>query len=382
MIIYKLIKKEVTHFFRNKTNVFTMFIFPVVLILVMGSALNNLMNVDKNIFEDKKIYYKINTTNDENKTFSAFYNFVNLYEKEVKINFIQIYDEEKAKSEVNKKYALAFIKVNDDNFEFYRSEKDESNAQKILKNLFEEYINQYYLTNNLAIYNPSKIIKIINEESLIDIKEEGISNNGISSFTYYTFVEMVLIILYISTITSVSFYEESFHKTLLRLKVSKISNLSILISKIMIGIIIGLIQVVVIYFVSNVFLKVSWGDNIFEVFVVLISFIIFSSVLGICASIIFKDSKTTSSVLNTFIIVLGFLGGSYVPISLIKSIKITSILSKFTPTYWANISLLSLSSNISTNYFYISVSISLGISILLIFTSLIFSKLRVGDNFD
>ena len=36
-------------------------------------------------------------------------------------------------------------------------------------------------------------------------------------------------------------------------------------------------------------------------------------------SMIFKDNKTASSVINILIIILGFLGGSYMPISLIKS---------------------------------------------------------------
>ena len=49
MILISLIKKEVLHFFRNKSNVATMFIFPIVLIIVMGFSLNGLMNVDHNI---------------------------------------------------------------------------------------------------------------------------------------------------------------------------------------------------------------------------------------------------------------------------------------------------------------------------------------------
>ena len=55
MILISLIKKEVLHFFRNKSNVATMFIFPIVLIIVMGFSLNGLMNVDHNIFENEKI---------------------------------------------------------------------------------------------------------------------------------------------------------------------------------------------------------------------------------------------------------------------------------------------------------------------------------------
>ena len=63
MILIKLINKEVLQFFRNKSNVATMFIFPIVLIVVMGFSLNGLMNVDHNIFENEKVYFKVNTLN-------------------------------------------------------------------------------------------------------------------------------------------------------------------------------------------------------------------------------------------------------------------------------------------------------------------------------
>ena len=65
MVLFTLIKKEIMQFFRNKTDVLTMFIFPIVLIVVMGTALNGLMNVDKNIFKDKYVYYKVENI-DEN----------------------------------------------------------------------------------------------------------------------------------------------------------------------------------------------------------------------------------------------------------------------------------------------------------------------------
>ena len=60
MILLTLIKKEVKAFFRSKSDVIVMLIFPVILIFVMGKSLNNLMSVEKNIFDNKVIYYRIN----------------------------------------------------------------------------------------------------------------------------------------------------------------------------------------------------------------------------------------------------------------------------------------------------------------------------------
>ena len=48
--------------------------------------------------------------------------------------------------------------------------------------------------------------------------------------------------------------------------------------------------------------------------IVLISLIIFSSILGVTISFVFKDNKVASSIINTLLIVLGFLGGAKVRI--------------------------------------------------------------------
>ena len=181
------------------------------------------------------------------------------------------------------------------------------------------------------------------------------------SYTYYTFAELVIIILYISSITSISLYKERYLNTMSRMRICNISYLSILTSKVVLGIIIGIIQISVVFIVSRFMLNVNWGNNLGSIFLVLICLIIFSSILGVVTSVIFKDHKTSTSVCNILIIIMGLLGGSYMPISLITSSPITNFVAKISPTYWANISILSLSYGIKTIYPYISIIISIGL---------------------
>ena len=378
MVLFILIKKEVMQFFRNKTDVLTMFLFPIVLIVVMGISLNGLMNIDKNIFENKKVYYKVDNLNKDEKYLNIFNSFKYSCEESIKVKFEKIKDNDKAKNIVDKGEAIAFININKDSYDYYISENKEISEQNIFKNVFKEYLDRYALIDSL---NPSDIKEIIKKESLITLNEEGVSSNGVDSFTYYTFSILILIILYISGITSISMYKDNFQRTFSRLKVSKVNNLTLISSKIMLGVVIGILQVIVIYIISTVFLKVNWGDNLLQIFLVLISFIIFSSVLGISISMIFDENKTANSVINTIIIILGFLGGLYIPISLINSINITSKLSQLTPTYLANISLLSFSTGLSNIYTYKSIALSLGLSILLISIGLVVRKIKAGDRF-
>ena len=377
MVLFSLIKKEIIHFFRNKSNVVTMFIFPVVLLVIMGFSLNGLMNVDTNIFENKKVYYKINDFNIENNYLQLFKSFKHNCEEELRIEFQEINEENYGKDSVNKYEALAFISINEDKYDFYRNENKEDRSQKIFRSIFKQYLESYSVIN-IALEKNSNILKEIKESEVI-VDDQGISNEGISSFAYYTFAELVLIIVYISQITSVSTYNEGVEKTYLRLKVSKASEITIILSKLILGIVVGILQILIVYFVSTVFLNINWGENIREIIAVLIALIIFSSILGITIGYVFKDSKAASSVINISLIVLGLLGGSYLPISLIKSNMITSLLCKITPTYWANISLLSLSSGIKTNYSIISIALSLELSLILLIICIFSNSFKVGD---
>ena len=123
MILISLIKKEVLHFFRNKSNVATMFIFPIVLIVVMGFSLNGLMNVDHNIFGNEKVYYKVNNINYDSRYLQVFNSFKESCENNMKIEFEEISNESEGKGKVNNSQGLAFVNIYEDKYDFYRSEK-------------------------------------------------------------------------------------------------------------------------------------------------------------------------------------------------------------------------------------------------------------------
>ena len=348
MILLTLIKKEIIQFFRNKTDVITMLIFPVILIFVMGKSLNGLMSMDKNIFSGKTIYYNIENDGGKNNNVQVFYDFITEFQKTSDIKFVQSNNIEKITQLVNKNEAICFINIDGDDIDYFRNENEESTESKVFRNLYEQYMKKYTFIHYIAKTDSTKVSKILSSKNNTEIKLEGIGYDEVNSFTYYTFVELTLIILYISTITSISMYKEKFLHTMTRLRVSNIKKINIIISKIDLGIIIGLMQILIVYICSTKLFDVDWGENTTYILLVLISFIIFSSVLGIFMYMVFDDQKTAYTFSNMLIIVMGFLGGSYVPLCLVKSARITSFLCQLMPNYWVNISLLGLNYNIDT----------------------------------
>lgn len=382
MILLTLIKKEVKQFFRSKSDVIIMLIFPVILVFVMGKSLNGLMSMDKNIFNNKIIYYRVNAPINNEKNLQLFYDFMIHFEKSTNVKFIENNKYKDATNEVNNNNAICFIDIYDNGINYFRNEKRESTESKIFRNLYEQYMKKYDFLQSIYKSNPQQIKNALEYEIKILLKNEGIDQEEVNSFTYYTFAELTLIILYISTITSISMYKEKSLHIMTRLKVSNANKINILLSKIILGLIVGILQIAIVYTISTKFFKINWGGNLLYIFIVLISLVIFSSVLGIFMSIVFPDQKTAYTANNILIIIMGFLGGSYVPICLVKSSRITSFLSEIMPSYWANISLLSLSYNVKTKYYIISIFISLSLSILMLIIGNLVSKLKVGGSFD
>ena len=377
-----LIKKEIKEFFRSKSDIIVMLIFPLILIFVMGKSLDNLMSVEKNIFNNKTIYYRINAPINNEKNLQIFYDFMINFEKKTNVKFIENKNYREVINDVNNNKAICFMDIYDNKINYFRNEKKESTESKIFRNLYEQYMRKYSFLQTMSKSNLNQMTNLSNYQMKILLKDENINEEEINSYTYYTFAELILIILYISTLTSISMYKERFLHTMTRLKVSNTNRFNILASKIDLGIIIGLMQTLVVYIVSAKLLHVNWGDNLTYIMLVLISFIIFSSVLGIFISMIFHNQKTAYTVNNILIIIMGLLGGSYVPICLVKSSKITSFLCNIMPNYWANIALLGLHYNMETKYYIISILISLSLSLIMLIVGNFISKQRVGGNFD
>ena len=382
MILLNLINKEIRQFFKCKSDVIIMLIFPIILIFVMGKSLNGLMGMEKNIFNNKIIYYRINTPIENEVDLQLFYDFMIHFEKSTNVKFVENKNYKEVINDVNSNKAICFMDIYDSHINYFRNENKESTESKAFRNLYNQYIRKYAFVQSNYKLNSQQVKNILNYEIKIFIQNEGINKEEVNSFTYYTFAILSLIILYISTLTSISMYNERFLHTMTRIKVSSTKKINILISKIFLGITVGLLQIAIVYIYSMKFLHVNWGKNLYLILIVLISFVIYSSVLGIFMSMIFSNQKTCYMVNNMLIIIMGFLGGAYVPICLVKSSRITSFLSEIMPNYWVNIAVLSLNYNIKTNYYIISIFISLSLSVLMLIIGNIISKLKAGGSFD
>ncbi|MGL5084584.1 MAG: ABC transporter permease, partial [Clostridium sp.] len=95
------------------------------------------------------------------------------------------------------------------------------------------------------------IQEILSSEEVKYVKETSIGGNVVTSFEYYTFAELALIILYISLVTSQAVYNEGRLMTINRVRLSKATDLQLILSKAILGLIIGILQITVVYLFSS-----------------------------------------------------------------------------------------------------------------------------------
>lgn len=377
MIILSMIEKELKQFFRNKGTVIMLFVFPIALITCLGFSLKSFMGADVDVFSDEKVLYTIES---KSRYEEGFNELKKGFEKETGLIFEEITNKEEAMTLVDEYDAIALVTINENGYNYYRSKEGEMVSSKIFRSMVEQGLSTYALVDTAIEENPRLVEEILKTEKEKYAKESPIGINEVTSFEYYTFAELALIMMYISVTVAESVYSEGDLKTINRIRLSKVSDLQLIIAKGALGLIIGILQIVEVYLFSTIILKINWGENIPVMMGVLLSLAIFSSVLGIVIGLLVKESKSINSVLQVIIITVCFLGGCYGPLSMLKSMPIMADLIKFSPIYWVNSALISLNTGIVNNYGVIAIATCLGSSVFLILGYMTIKKVKGGKS--
>lgn len=372
----QLFKKEIKQFFRSKSNLIMLFLFPVILITTLSFGLKGLMeNMSDTIFdfeENNIVYYSI----EEGSIYKEqFLSFINDLKDEINVNFKETTSLEKVKKEIDDYEAYSFIEVNKDGFQYYSPKNGEGTRGKILRSIFETSLNEFSIYGTIGKLNPEALKNIIKSSTDNYIKKDSVGKvRNITSSEYYTFAELALIMLYVSTTVGESIIKEKELKTINRIRLSKAKESAIIFSKAALGFLIAVLQVFIVYIYSSLVLDVDWGENTLKFLTIFIVFGVFVSSLGVITGIACKKEGTLSGVLNLIIIVMCILGGCYVPISMIIQIPLLSKFVVLSPIYWINTATSSMICNIQTNAYYISLIIPLILSLIMIISYLFLGR--------
>lgn len=375
-MFWELLKKEIKQFSRSKGDLIMLFAFPIVLITILSVGLKDIMDGTANVFEDDIVYYKISEQSEYSDGLIMFKDSV---ESKYDIEFKEIESQDKAKKAVDKGKALLYISVDSNGYKMYRA-NDENFSSKMLRSIFQVVMNEYDTYTTIAEYNPQQMSNLIEKQYDSYIEEQnGKCKKGVTSAEYYTFAELALIILYISATVGEHVAREEELTTINRIRMSKVSERQIVLSKVSLGIIIGIIQVLLVYVYSSTILKVDWGESTLKLLVLFLDLVVFSSVLGAILGLVIKKAAVLNGLLQVLIVFFCALGGCYVPIHVLIISPVLAQIVKISPMYWINVATSTMVCGYESDAYKIALIILAVMSIIMILIYLIGFNKKEGE---
>jgi len=320
-----IVWKDLLLFFRDKKSFFTLFFMPIILIAILGAAFGENMKGNSEVNINS---FRVGITDQDMSTTSKLF-ISTLSKSELsEIIDIKLLSKEQLEKDLNSRVIKMGIIIHA-NFEKSLLEHDnvQLNLLKgpnstlqamVLENLVLQFSQNYEMNRILMPLTQGEEIDNVSNQlkkELIAERNIHINSQPITSFQYYAGGMGVLFLLMTVVFLVGSMIEEKEEEVYKRLIVSKISNTSYIVGKLVGIVLMSMIQLAVIILFTSFVFKVNWGEP-FTVVMIGCSFILNAAGFGVLIGSFINREKTFNSVGILGTQVLAALGGSMVPLYL------------------------------------------------------------------
>lgn len=388
--IFILLKKEMVHNVRDKKGNIMMILFPLVLMLILGSALSSAFSNSVQLGNVKVLYY----VNQSSKISNAFEQFKKQGEK-LGMVFTQSNNMEDAKEEIKRLGYTCLIEIEsqpEDNkgiIRFYKNNRYKFTAN-LVQMMMNAFVQRYNAVDAIIRHEPQMLSQLIDSHkqdnnSSQEQKEPQAFvqtvtvNRGRrpSSMDYYAVTMLTMIIMYGSITGNWSIKSEKNLRTGNRILSAPVKKYQILAAKVTGGIIITFIQAIIVIFTSKYAFGAWWGEDIATILAVILSQIVMVISLGTSLAFIFKSESASSGIINAVIPIIVYLGGGYVPLENFGGFL--SDISFISPVKWINQSIFRVI--YSNDYSLVMTSVIINISVALALAATASFMTRKNHNF-
>lgn len=330
MNIWNFVVKEVKQNLRNFKGMTMMVLFPIVLILVLGTALTGMFDSSSEFKEIEVIY-----SNQGNGAFSqAFNSFVQKGE-DMGIKFIAAQSVEQGMESVKDGKYACFIKADAGGIELTKKDRYGLRAD-LVESILSTFLQRYNAISAIALHDPAAVGRLARE----NVSQDNVrllslgARKQPGAMDYYAITMLTLIIMYAALTGTYAIRDEKTSKTMNRLLASPARKYEILTGKILGTFLITLLQVSVVILFSKYLFKTYWGSHLGVVLGLVVTEVLMAVSLGIGITFILKNEMAVNSVLNLGIPVLVFLGGGYIPLNSFN--KNLLLIENISPVRWMN----------------------------------------------
>lgn len=372
-ILSIIIKEFIINLRDYKANAM-MVLFPIVLIAILGTAFNGVFSGSIE-FDDTKVLYKVEAK--DNAVFAtAFESFSSQLSKETGIVFEKTDDFEGSKAGVEDKTYSAFVHIRENplQIDIYRNERSGLDMT-LLENSIASFIESYDGMMAIAGNNPAALGMARLQEYKGHVQVRSLDKKRQPGSMDYYAVTMLTLILFYSSLTGFwAIRNEVVQNTASRILCAPVHSYELLTGKVIGSIFVSFIQGLVVLLFSKLVMKTYWGEDLLSVVLLISSYAIMTTCLGVAIAFLIKSSEAASGILNTIIPIFVFLGGGYVPLYVMGGT--ISDMSVISPVKWINSALFGIIFDGNYSDMFVSIPLNLGLAALFIAISVLFSRRR------
>lgn len=314
MNLLKIAWKEVKHDFRDIRTLVFMIAFPIVLMLILGTALTGAFDggdFDDNIaLDDMTVLYE----NSNEPIQQPFDTFTKELEKSG-IYFEQLPEGANGKEQVEEAKADAFLSIHEDGAQLYLNDQN-SIGGSIIQGGLASFMDKFNLITEISKAAPEKLDTVltasfdhdyIKDQTLLPDQQPG-------SMDYYAIVMTTMIALYAAISASHLITQERSRHTADRLMIAPIKKSEIFMGKLIGSIAINTVCIALVVAFSILFFHANWGEHLGLVALILLTEIIMAISFGLGLSFLFKTPTAPMPVIMIVLQLAAFFGGAYFPI--------------------------------------------------------------------
>ncbi|MBB6734002.1 ABC transporter permease [Cohnella zeiphila] len=330
MNVINIALKELKVNLRDFRTFVFMLAFPIVLMLILGTALTNAFTSGATV-GDMSLLYR-NTASSPQLT-QAWNEFSSVLEQQG-VKLVAASASEDGKADVQDNQYSGYAEITDNGIRFYGSQRD-SIESNIIQGMLSAFADRYNLAAAAMKENPTQAQTIlagasaqqsyVNESSLTAESQPG-------SMGYYA-IAMTTMIAFYSVISGSNLIRgEKTRNTALRLSAAPVSKGSIFAGKVIGVTIVNFLCVVAVVLFSKFAYNADWGTHYPTLLLILFTEVLLAVSVGVGASYLFKGESSRSFVM-IFTQIASFLGGAYFPVD---PKGVMNVLSNISPMRWAN----------------------------------------------
>ncbi|KAA9008453.1 ABC transporter permease [Paenibacillus spiritus] len=359
MNILAIAWRQIRATLRDRTAFVFMLAFPIVLMLILGTALSNAFSSG---IEMDTVSLTYSRTAQNPGLLKAWDQFENQLRKQ-KVKLTAAADPEQARKAVQEGRYSAYAEIGDKGIRFYGENSIESTVAQGMLTVFAD---KYNLAAAVMKNKPERAEAILagagGEASFI--RETSIaSDKKPDSLDYYAMAMSTMTAFYACMSASNLLSGERSRRTSIRLMAAPVSRAEIFTGKVLGNTLINCIFVLTVFAISKWGFGADWGQRTGMVLGVLFTEVLLAVSIGLGCSFLFKDNTgtTVALILTQFI---SFFGGAYFPLGQMGGWM--NIVSGLSPLRWANQALTGLIYEHSASEAVQAMGLNIGIALLLL----------------